>query len=124
MIRTFLLLLATSTLSVHASEFYVSPNGSDDASGSMEEPLATLAGARDAVRQIIAVDGGILKEDVTVYFRAGTYHFDETVIFGLEDSGSAIADITYSAYAKERPVFSGGVSIKGGHSLLNKDNKK
>ena len=106
----------TVTLSVNmaavAGTLYVAPNGDDAAPGSIEEPLGSLAGVRDAVRKRIAADGGILREPVTVYFREGTYRFTETVVFGSEDSGSAIAGVTYAAYEGETPVFSGGIPVQ------------
>jgi len=95
-----------------AGTLYVAPNGDDAASGSIEEPLASLAGARDAVRKIVAADRGVLREAVTVYFRGGTYRFNETVVFDNQDSGSAIAGVTYAAYDGEMPVFSGGVPVQ------------
>jgi hypothetical protein len=93
-------------------DLYVAPYGDDAAPGTNEKPLATLAGARDAVRKRIADDGGALNKPVNVYFRGGVYRFKETVVFGLEDSGSADAAITYAAYDSETPVFSGGVPVR------------
>jgi hypothetical protein len=96
---------------VGATDLYVAPDGDDAALGTIDKPLASLTGARDAVRKRIASDGGILREPVSVYFRGGLYRFNETVVFGTEDSGSAVATITYAAYKDETPVFSGGVII-------------
>jgi hypothetical protein len=119
--RILTTLFTVAALSVQATELYVAPNGNDAAAGTLEQPLTSLGGARDAVRAIIAGDNGILKESVTVYFRGGTYHFDETVVFGLEDSGSAIADITYAAYGNETPIFSGGVPVDGWKQTKHQD---
>lgn len=99
------------------ADFYVSPAGSDDWSGTLAErdgrgndgPFATLARARDAVRK--------LKEskstDIVVFIREGTYSLSETVVFGLKDSGEGDATITYAAYPGENPVFSSGRRIEG-----------
>ena len=54
--------------------FYVAPDGNDTNPGTIDRPLATLAGARDKVRNV--------KGDVTVYFRDGYYHFKAPVRLG------------------------------------------
>jgi len=83
--------------------FYVAPDGNDTNPGTIDRPLATLAGARDKVR-----NG---KGDVTVYFRDGYYHFSEPVRLGPEDSGSADRNISYAAHPGETPVFTSGVAV-------------
>ena len=114
-----LALLAGSVCSAESpqADFYVSVNGSDRWSGTLDEPnaqgsdgpFATLPRARDAVR--------ILKEkkseDIAVLIRGGTYQLNETVVFGLKDSGEGDATITYAAYPGETPVFSSGQEITG-----------
>jgi hypothetical protein len=117
------ILIMSVALSAQAAELYVAPGGDDADSGSKKKPLASLAGARNAVRKLIAADGGKLKEPVTVYFRGGTYRFKDTVVFGLEDSGSADAAITYTAYEDEIPVFSGGVPVTGWTQTKLRDGK-
>jgi len=106
---------------VSRADFYVSPVGSNDWSGTLpnpdargtDGPFATLERARDAVRD--------LKErkstDILVLVREGTYGLGETVVFGLQDSGEGDSTITYAAYPGEKPVFSSGVEI-GGWSRL------
>ncbi len=90
--------------------FYVAPDGDDASPGTLEKPFATLARARDAVRTVIAAG---LEHDVTVLLRGGTYRLDETVVFGLEHSGTDEHAINYAAYPGERPVLSSGVPIRG-----------
>lgn len=88
--------------------FFVAPEGNDEHPGTMEEPLATLAGARDRVRRVLDGEG-----DTTVYFRDGCYRFNETVVFDLRDSGSPAQRVTYRAYPGETPVFTSGVHVTG-----------
>ena len=90
--------------------FYVAPDGDDANAGTLERPFAALARARDAVRAKTAAG---LEQDVTVLLRGGTHRLDETVVFGLEDSGEGEQTITYAAYPGERPVLSSGVPIRG-----------
>lgn len=99
------------------ANFYVSTIGSDDWSGKLDAPnddasdgpFATLARARDAVRLLNRRE----PNDIVVLVREGTYRLNETVVFGLEDSGVGDSTITYAAYPDETPVFSSGKRIEG-----------
>lgn len=98
------------------ADFYVSTTGDDGWSGTREQasanssngPFATLTRARDAVR---ALKRQQPDKDIVVLIRGGLYQLNETVVFGLEDSGEA--NITYAAYPGEKPVFSSGKKIAG-----------
>ena len=76
---------------------------------STDGPFATLERARDAVRDLKKSKS----TDIVVLIREGTYQLEETVVFGLEDSGEGDSTITYAAYPGETPVFSSGREIKG-----------
>jgi hypothetical protein len=89
----------------------VATTGSDENPGTAAQPFATLARARDAVRQLNA--GGPPKATVTVLVRGGTYLLKETLVFGPEDSGSPQRRIVYAAYPEETPVLSSGREIGG-----------
>jgi parallel beta-helix repeat protein len=93
-----------------ASDFVVAPDGRDDNPGTRDKPLASLAGARDAVRRKLATgaDG-----DIVVAFRGGIYRLTAPVVFGANDSARGKATITYAAWPGETPVFSGGRHIGG-----------
>lgn len=101
------------------ADLFVAPEGKDTWSGRLpvarpdgsDGPLATLAGARDAVRRLKTK--GPLKKPVRVLLRGGTYRISEPVVFSAEDSGTKDAPITYAVYPGERPVISGGVPITG-----------
>lgn len=103
------------------ADFYVSPQGSDEWSGTLanrndpgdDGPFATLQRARDAVRALKETKSSSL----LVQVRDGTYTLSQTVVFGLEDSGAGNATITYEAYPDERPVFSAGSEIQGWKQL-------
>ncbi|MFD6176824.1 MULTISPECIES: Ig-like domain-containing protein [unclassified Isoptericola] len=87
---------------------YVSPDGDDDAKGDRKRPLATLEGARDAIRDL---SKGQRAKGVTVYLREGTYERSESFVLGPEDSGTADAPITYASYPGERATISGGKEL-------------
>ncbi len=88
------------------AEIYVSPAGNDSSNGSIGSPLATFSAARDKADRLKAGN-----TPVSVYFRAGTYYLDTTVLFGPANSGTAGAPIVYAAYPGEKPVISGGFRL-------------
>lgn len=96
---------------VTAAEFHVAPGGSDAAGGTAARPLATLGGARDAVR---AWKRSATKpEAVTVWLHGGVYRLGASVVFTPLDSGTAEFPVTYRARPGEQPVISGGVPVSG-----------
>jgi hypothetical protein len=109
--------MSEKTMSGKTSEptFYVAPNGNDQWSGKLPEPnaegtdgpLATVARARDLVRQLKI--HGELPGPVTVWLRGGRYPLSAPIVFGPEDS----APVTYAAYPGEEPILDGGVHIEG-----------
>ena len=113
-----MLVLATGTLCRAVepkADFFVSTSGSDDWSGTLDSPnaprtdgpFATLERARDAVRDLKQSK----QKNIVVLIREGTYQLQDTVVFGLQDSGEGESTITYSAYPGESPVFSSGREI-------------
>lgn len=99
-------------------DFYVSPEGNDKFSGKLarankgnrDGPFATLARARDAVRELPKVNG---KKRIIVQIRGGRYHLAETVVFTESDGGGESTEIVYEAYPGEKPVLSSGVRVEG-----------
>jgi len=93
--------------------FYVAPNGSDANPGDEAKPFATLARARDAIRQLKANAGGKLTAPVTVLVRGGKYSLAQTLTLSAEDSGAAKLPVVYRAYSGETPVLSSRLRIAG-----------
>ncbi|MCK5801621.1 MAG: right-handed parallel beta-helix repeat-containing protein [Lentisphaeria bacterium] len=114
------MVLACVILSTLASgaTLHVAPDGNDAWSGRpvaanatrTDGPLASLAGAREAVRRERAAQPG---QPVTVLFRGGVYPVTETVVFTPDDSGTQAAPIRYAAFAGEKPILWGGRRIEG-----------
>lgn len=98
---------------------YVAPDGNDSWSGRLprpnrtrtDGPLASLRGARDAVRRLKA--NGAPQRPIRVQFASGVYPVTEPVLFTPEDSGSANAPIVYEATPGAKPVIEGGRRLGG-----------
>ena len=111
---------AGPALDAQETVLHVAPDGDDGWSGALaapnagrtDGPLASLAGARDAVRRLRA-ETGEARRAVTVLLRGGMYALDEPVAFTPEDSGTPEAPVTYAAFEGETPVISGGRVITG-----------
>ncbi len=99
----------------HAAEpatLFVAPDGSDLSPGTRARPLASLKGARDAIRarrqQGPLPEGGIM-----VLVEPGLYEISETLTLDIQDSGTAGAPIVYRAATAEKPTLIGGRVITG-----------
>ena len=102
-----------------AVTYYVSTQGDDTWSGKLPEPnaaktdgpFATLARARDALREARAAGG--LDQGATVLVREGAYCLKETLKLGPEDSGTTEAPVVFRAYEGEHPTLVGGQAVTG-----------
>ncbi|WP_158265509.1 right-handed parallel beta-helix repeat-containing protein [Blastopirellula marina] len=100
-----LLLVAITTTSSSAADWYVSPTGSDQAAGSQEAPFATITRARDAIR------AATKDQPHTVWVADGRYVLSEPFILIGQDSGTQQHPIVYRAMEGATPVFSGGTVL-------------
>ncbi len=91
------------------ADFYVSPSGNDRNPGTLNKPFASLARARDAVRELKRSQA---EKSVLVLLRGGTYYISDSLVFKREDSSPDGSAITYAAYPGETPVLSSGVPIR------------
>ncbi len=88
---------------------HVAPDGRDDAAGTADAPLASLDGARDAVRRWRTQHQGALPDGgVHVVVHGGSYSVTGTLKLTAEDSGTPEARIVFAAAAGETPIFTGG----------------
>jgi hypothetical protein len=118
-------LLNIALLPCVAMELHVAPDGNDSWTGRLarpnakrsDGPLATLAGARDAIRKWKGQ--GRIAEPITVLIVGGRYAVTNALELTSEDSGSAQAPIVYTAVKGAHPVFSGGRAIRGWQSGTN-----
>jgi hypothetical protein len=113
-LQTVLVALVSLT-TAGATTVYVSPDGDDGLTGSIDAPLASLAGARDRVRQL-RLQGKTVDE---VIFAGGTYWIDKPVSFEEADSGSSQTPIVYRAMPGKQVRFSGGAKVTGWSPLAD-----
>lgn len=91
------------------TRLFVLPSGDDSAAGSREAPLASLAGARDRIRQLRA-DG--IAGPVLVAFGSGRYFFPQPVAFSQQDSGTEAGPVRYLAAAGQEVQFTAGRPVE------------
>jgi len=90
-----------------ATQFYVSPGGSDTHPGTRQAPFASIGRAQAMVRGL-----STRTEPIHVYLSGGIYYLPETLVFEADDSGTSQAPITYMAVSGEEPVLSGGLRLR------------
>ncbi len=97
----FFTILVSNT---YAIDLFVATNGNDINPGTMRKPLATIAAAKNKVRDI--------HEPVVIHVRGGTYYLEEPIVFSQEDSRKDNEQVVYKAYSKEKVIISGARPIK------------
>jgi hypothetical protein len=105
-----LLLLVSPAVASASRRFWVSPAGSDSASGTKQDPFATLERARRAVRGSIRHLPGA---DVTVFLRGGVYQLSRPLVLTASDSPPDGHQVVFRAYRRERPLISGARRVPG-----------
>jgi len=119
-IQRFTIFILTILLSINlsAKDFYVSVNGNDKASGTKDQPLASLYGARDLIRQLRETSN--LKEEIRVIITGGTYYMTDPLVLTGIDSGSEDSPVIFMSAKGERPKFVGGVKIGNWKKVTDK----
>lgn len=91
------------------TEFWVSPDGDDNAAGTLDEPFASLEGARDAIRSLpVAQRNG----SIVVTLKGGTYRLKHSLVQDWRDSGRPGRPVVYRAAAGARPVIVGSTPVQ------------
>jgi hypothetical protein len=73
---------------------FVSPSGNDNSTGTIETPFQTIERAKQELKKIKQRSKG----PINVFLRGGKYQLKNTILFGLEDSGTKESLVTYQAY--------------------------
>jgi len=85
---------------------YVSPNGNDAAKANLSNPIASLQYAAELARESAG------KAPVTIYLSGGVYRLKEPLKLEHNDGGTLEFPVRWKAMPGEKPVISGGVSVK------------
>ena len=93
------------------ADFYVAVNGNDANPGTKDKPFATVARARDVVRQLKKADPQLAKP-IMVFIGGGFYSLKEPLVFTPEDSGG-VKPIIYFGNPDDEAILSGGQLITG-----------
>jgi len=109
----FVVMLILSAWRTYAAEIWVSPNGSDQNTGTKEQPMATPSAALRKARELRRLNDTSVKEGIHIILKGGIYQLFEPFVVRPEDSGTATSPTTIEAAPNEVPVFSGGEQIKG-----------
>jgi hypothetical protein len=112
-------LLASTAVAAAPTTFYVAPDGNDAWSGKLDRPnaarsdgpLASLVGARDAIRRAKAQGPSVAA--IRVVIADGVYRLTAPVVFRPQDGGSPAAPVVYEAAKGAQPMFSGARPIAG-----------
>lgn len=119
--KTQLFLLITFIVTLSAckenNEFYVSPSGKDGNPGTKNKPFQSFSRAKEAVAGVIIA--GAENKEIHVFFRGGTYPFDQSVVIKGEEFCKGNNRIVFSAYQDEKPVFSSGIILTGWSKLTD-----
>ncbi|MDR2816955.1 MAG: right-handed parallel beta-helix repeat-containing protein [Proteiniphilum sp.] len=96
-------------LPVNAQQtLYISSSGNDRNAGSYEQPLASLAGARDKIRDLRRRN---MTDNDTVFVKImpGNYQLTQALLLTEEDGGTEQSPVVYTSATGERPIFCGGL---------------
>lgn len=91
-IGILLLLIFINASSPDRIAVYVAPDGNDTNPGTMQQPLATIERAKEAVKRLKEINP---HKNITVFLRRGHYAIQNTVVFHTVDSGQTITYATY-----------------------------
>ena len=103
-------LMLVAVYAVQAADVYVAADGKDTNPGTKAKPLASFAGARDAVRKLIAKG---MKQDLVVQFAPGNYFTKAVTTFDERDSGRDGHTVIYRGAPDCGTRIYGGLPVTG-----------
>lgn len=108
--RIVLIALVFSFAQLFGLDYYVSPDGNNLQSGTLESPFRTLEKARDTIR-LLKMTQEMPVEGINVFLKGGSYNRSSSFELTTEDSGSENSVIKYTAYNGEIPVITGSQTL-------------
>ena len=103
-------LLLGLTARAGSTVFWIAPDGRDDATGTQEQPFATLTRASEALRAHMQKPR---TEEVVVRLREGIYRLDRPWELTAAELGDGRYGVTFMAHQGERVVISGARELGG-----------
>jgi hypothetical protein len=100
------------------NSFYVSPNGSDQSSGTAASPVQTLQKAQQLVRS----SNASMTSDITVTLADGYYRMTTPLTLDVTDSGTHGHNVVWTAAAGAHPVIVGSTQITGWSQVAGSNN--
>ena len=100
-----------------AVEIWVSPNGSDENPGTLEQPLLSPAMALRKAREMRRLKDPAVAEGIHIILRGGTHRLTVPLRVRPEDSGTEAGPTVFRSLPGETPVLSGGIPIEGWRKL-------
>ncbi|OQP66401.1 hypothetical protein A3860_12965 [Niastella vici] len=116
----FALLLLACCSTARAADIWVAPGGSDANAGTKEKPMATVAMALRKAREMRRLNDPAIANGIHIIVAAGVYTFNEPLFVRPEDSGTPASPTIIEAAPGAKPVFSGGLPVKGWHRATEK----
>ncbi len=93
---------------ISAKDIYVSPQGNDSNSGTMQSPLATIKKVKDAAYAALQ---NSTEDEVKIWFFGGIYSISAPILFAPVHRMNKNVSIELKAIKGEKPVFSGGIVL-------------
>lgn len=110
-IRLILVIIFFNNGLVSGQKIYLSPSGSDNNSGVIDKPLATLMAARDKAREFRKSKDII--QPIEIIALDGEYSMLQPLELTDEDSGTSSDPLVFRADEGAKPMFNAGVRISG-----------
>ena len=105
-----LVLFASAGSVKNIAEFFVAKNGSSSNDGTKAHPYSSLEDAKKAIQNLKKVKR-LPEGEITVWLREGIYELPASFSLSEDNSGTENGPITFSAYAYEKVVLTGGKKI-------------
>ncbi len=104
-----MLLAGGVTVAAAPTEIHVAPQGSDQATGTVAAPVASLRRAVEISRQMRADTPA---EEIVVVLHGGVHRLTETLVLGLADTPATGGSLSFVGRKGERAIVSGGAPIR------------
>lgn len=105
------IILLAASISLSATDIWVSPSGSDSGDGSKNSPKATLNAALRQARELRRLNDTDIKDGITIHLSKGVHSVYEPLFVRPEDSGTSESPTII--LGEDGASISGGVQITG-----------